>query len=169
MTWAWHQRAVDFIETYGIPPEVAEAAAEHPTSVTLDPHSTEVGYPVEARRRGDVTTIVGLRDAATPTILYVRVHLPDEQHAQGTGGGGGGNPNAAPRTMRGLRQRIVNDGFTIEAGGRHLRVLTPDGDFLLGLPVTPSDHRSIPNAWASYRRRRDEYRLRSVARRLSAG
>lgn len=163
--YGWHQRAVDFIETYGVPPEIAEAAAEHPTSVTLDPRSSEVGYPVEARRRGDVTAIVGYRDPAAPTILYVRVHLPDEQHASGTGGGNGGSGSVAPRTMRGLRARIVADGFRIEAGGRHLRVLTPEGEYLMSLPVTPSDHRAVPNGWAGYRKARDRYRVRQVALR----
>jgi hypothetical protein len=163
MTWRWFPEALAFIDEWGIPDEVVEAAADNPMHVTMNAMARSKGYPVEDRRRGDITAVVGLRETE-PSILYVRCHLPLDSFS-GTSVPGGGT-SSLPRSMRGLRSMIVQAGYTIELGGAHDRVLDPDGNFALALPRTPSDKRTIPNAWRTFVRARDR---RAVALRVRAG
>ena len=156
MTFTWHQPALDFCELWGVPREVVEAAAENPTRVTLNEDSGKDGYVIEDHRRGDVTAVVGLREE-TPSILYVRVHSGLEEPATRSSQGPGGT---TPKTMRGVRARIVADGFSISAGRTHDKVLGPEGEYLYSLPGSPSDTRTPANSWAGWRRVRDTYRLR---------
>ena len=67
--------------------------------------------------------------------------------------GGGGGQTVAPRTLSQLRQRVVNAGLRIRAGSRHDLVIDTEGNVVAVLPRTPSDHRTVPNVWASIRRK----------------
>jgi hypothetical protein len=55
-----------------------------------------------------------------------------------------------PRTLPELHLAIRREGYTIRLGGRHAVVLTPSGNYLCALPVTPSDKRGILNAWTTF-------------------
>lgn len=160
--FVWHPPAVAFAEEWGIPTEVVESAAANPTRTTLNEDSGKDGYVIEDRRRGDVTVVVGLRQEP-PSILYVKVHT-DQDFGPHRGGNAGGS--AAPKTMRGVRARILADGYKISLGGGHEKVVTTDGGFLCALPISPSDHRTVQNVWSTYRRARDKHRL---PERIAAG
>lgn len=160
-SWHWHQPAVDFCEEYGIPMEIVEAAAEHPTSSSTDPMSVEKGYTVLDRRRGDLTAVVGLLNPSQPSILYVRLHLPLSVKGQGSTTPGGAGGEGRPRTLRGVKAAIVRDGYSIVSGGAHDKVVDSQGSFLVSLPRTPSDHRTLANVWATYLRARDRAVVRA--------
>lgn len=162
----WHPPAVEFVDAYGIPRDVVESAAVNPSSTTLDPHGAEVGYRVERRRRGDVIVVVGFANPDRPAILYVALNLEDLHRVQGTHRSpGGASGSDIPTSMLQLRRRILSQGFAITRGGSHDRVTTRDGEFLVSLPLTPSDHRSIPNVWRTFTRARDRFYARArVAR-----
>lgn len=61
---------------------------------------------------------------------------------------------AMPVTSVGaLRKALTKAGLTVRNGGAHLRVETADGTLLGGLPLTPSNPRSLRNnrAWLARR------------------
>lgn len=166
MHYHWYPDASSFAEEWGLSYTDVEDVADHPTTISVNALSVSKGYPVEDRRRGDVTVVVGLREEQ-PSILYVRVHLPIHT----TSGLGSQQPSGSgselPRTMRGLRSKIVAEGYRIESGGKHDKVLTPDGDFLCSISVTPSEYRSIANNWLAFRRAADKHAVKSRALRGS--
>lgn len=165
--WRWHPHALAFLETYGIDPAIVEAAARAPTSVSIDPMSHEVGYLLVARRRGDVVAVCSYRDVplgAPPMIVYARIVLPMPRRGGSQKAGGGGS--VRPRSWRALRSLIVSDGFKIEAGGRHDRVIAPNGELVATLPVTASDRRALANCWNDYLHGRDRW---AVRQRVDAG
>jgi hypothetical protein len=164
MTYTWLPAALAFIDEYGIPPEVVESAAARPTTIGLNEDSGRDGYLIKDHRRGDVTAIVGYRDDQ-PSILYVRIHTHLDFSRGTTDTAGSGSSNT-PKTMRGVRARIVAEGFSIVAGGSHDRVESRDGDLICSLPTTPSERRSVANSWSDYRRARDRFITR---RRIESG
>lgn len=161
-TFQWYPKATEFAEEWGIPPEVVEAAAGNPTRIGLNEDSGSDGYVIEDRRRGDVTAVVGLRDQA-PAILYVKVHTHQDYGPERGANLGG---STGPKTMRGVKARIVAEGYRIASAGHGDKVMTQDGTFLCSLPTTPSDHRTVANCWATFRRARDRVAL---AERIAAG
>lgn len=166
MRYSWYPDASQFIEEWGLSYTDVEDVADHPTTITVNALSASKGYPVEDRRRGDVSVVVGLREEQ-PSILYVRVHLPIST----TSGLGSQQPSGSgselPRTMRGLRSKIVAEGYRIESGSKHDKVLTPEGDFLCSIPSTPSEHRSVANTWLDFRRAADKHAVKNRALRGS--
>jgi predicted RNA binding protein YcfA (HicA-like mRNA interferase family) len=68
--------------------------------------------------------------------------------ARGRGGAGNLNPTSWEELITMLRA----DGFEVEQGGKHLAVSNSNGDRLVTLPVTASDHRSLLNALSQLRR-----------------
>lgn len=164
MKFHWYPDALAFCDEYGLDVEIVEAAASNPTTVSTNELSVTKGYPVEDRRRGDVTAVVGLREEE-PSILYVRIHLPIPAPRLATTSGTGGGSDL-PRTMKGFRSRIREEGYTIQSGHTHDKVLDPDGEYLMTIPVTPSDHRSIANNWTLFRRLSDR---RAIQMRIADG
>lgn len=152
--WEWDPEAVAYADMYGIPYEIVEAAASHPTHTELDPHSTETGWDILRCRRGDIVAVVGYREPTSPVILHCSVVLPfaNSLPRQRTNAAGSGGGSTEPTSMRQLRHQIVARGFVVKAGGRHDRVESRDGEFLCALPISPSDARSIPNAWHTFLR-----------------
>jgi predicted RNA binding protein YcfA (HicA-like mRNA interferase family) len=49
-------------------------------------------------------------------------------------------------------RRLLDRGWTIHTGGRHKRIVAPDGGMKLTLSITPSDPRATKN-WISQIRR----------------
>lgn len=58
-----------------------------------------------------------------------------------------------PTTMRDLHKRIKAAGLYIRAGGRHHHVLNEEGKYVVSLPISPSDRRSIANVTKTLTRR----------------
>ena len=164
-TYTWLPAALAFIDEYGIPSEVVESAAEQPTSIGINEDSGRDGYLIKDHRRGDVTAVVGYRDEK-PSILYVRIHTPNDDFTSGAGNAPGSGTSNTPKTWRGVRARIVADGFSIVAGGAHDRVESRDGDYICTLPTTPGAYTGPANGWAAYRRARDRFIVR---RRIESG
>lgn len=74
-----------------------------------------------------------MTDPATPTPAQIR---------------------AMPVTsVKALTTALRQAGLSVEYGGSHLRVETADGRFIGGLPLTPSNPRSLRNcrAWLARR------------------
>ena len=118
----------------------------------MDPRSREVGHLIVRYRAGDVIVVVGHRDKDEPVIMSVQVDTGHTSY-QGTRASGGATGSTAPNTMRELRKRVLAEGYRIEQVGAHAKVLDKEtGSFLMSLPLTPSDHRSIPNCWAQFTR-----------------
>lgn len=159
MTYTWLPAALAFIEEYGIPKEVVESAAEQPTSIGTNEDSGRDGYLIEDRRRGDVTAVVGYRESQ-PSILYVRIHTPEGEFSRGAGSTPGSGSSSTPKTWRGVRSRIVAEGFVITMGGAHDRVESREGDFICSLPTTPGAYTGPANAWSTFRRARDRFIVR---------
>lgn len=161
--WRWHDSAADFCDAYGVPRAWVEAAAEHPTSVSIDPMTHETGYPLVQRRRGDLSAICSYRDVhlgLSPMIVYARVHLPLQESRRYSGGAGG--TNTAPKSMRAIKARIVSEGFRLQVlGSGHFGVIAPDGQRIYVLAASPSEYRGLTNAWMGYVHARDKWAVRA--------
>lgn len=165
--WEWDSLAVEYADMFGIPYEIVESAAAHPTYSVMDPHSAEVGWEIRRNRRGDVVAIVGYRDPAHPVILHCHIITPQTPRRSSLAGvsGGGGSGTDRPKSWRAIRQEIVRRGYQIRPGGKHDRVETPEGRFLMSLPTSAGDQRTLVNVWAEFRRRTIETEIRDrVAR-----
>jgi hypothetical protein len=152
-TYDWFPKAVEFMDLYGIPREVVQAAADDPTSRGLNEDSGKDGWVIEDRRRGDVTAIVGMKPDVPEAIMYVRIFTGDDFAGQHRTAGGG--HKEAPKTHRGVRARIVADGFTIQSGRFKDRILDRHGEVLMG--YDPKEPATV--MWGQYRRVRDRYRI----------
>lgn len=163
--WLWDEAALEYADMFGVPYEIVEAAAAHPTTSTLDPHSADAGWEIRRHRRGDVVAIVGYRDPARPVILHCRVITPGEPyrgHRSNAGSGGGSND---PKSWRQFRMQVIREGFRIVPGGKHDRIEAPNGDFITSIPLSASDIRAVPNKWHEYVNRANAWRTRQrVAR-----
>lgn len=151
----WQPAARDVAEQFGLDEASVEAVVRQPDRITVDPSSVTREWDVLRYTRGDVSVVVGFPHDMPPRIWGVYLRLPMEGTGvkMGTQGAGSNSGSDVPTTMRALRRRIVGAGLKIRAGGSHDRVETEDGQFVAALPITPSDHRSIPNVWASIRRK----------------
>lgn len=152
----WQPAALDVAYQFGLNEDAIEAIVRKPETVTVDPSNATRAWTVLRYRRGDVSVVVGFPEDMPPRIWGVYLTLPmegtgEKRGTQGANGGGGGSE--VPKTMRGLRRRIVESGLVIRPGGSHDRVETEDGQFVAALPITPSDHRTIPNLWTTLRRK----------------
>jgi hypothetical protein len=145
----WHDDAKEYAQSYGLTPDDVELIVTNKTNPQLDPRSHEVGHLIVRYRAGDVIVVVGYREPKRPVIMSVMVDHHHESRAGSKAPGGAGK--TGPTTMKALVKRILDHGYRVEMGGSHYRVVDKvTGEFLMSLPVTPSDHRSIPNAWSSF-------------------
>ncbi len=121
----------------------------------MDPSTATRDWTVLRYTRGDVSVVVGFPEDMPPRIwgVYLRLPLDGTGQKMGTQGAGSTSGSEVPKTMRALRRRIVEAGLKIRSGGAHDRVETEDGKFIAALPITPSDHRTIPNIWTTIRRK----------------
>lgn len=163
--FGWFPGAIEFCETYGIPREFVEAAAREPTTTSLDPSTAERGYTVEARRRGDVTAVVGLQNPEHPMILYARVHTGADATTGSTRSPGSTQIADRPRTLRGLKARVVADGFRIVmAGTGHERIEDQEGNFVATIVSTSGDRNYLTVTWLAYTKARDRWRAQQRAK-----
>lgn len=154
----WLEKAIDFAEFARLDYDLVEAAAMHPDVVQPDPYSRVVGYPVRRHRRGDLEAVIGYRDPDDPTIIFVRLIMPGDPRRGSIRGAGSQSGSSLPSTLRDLRGRIVRAGYRLDPGTKHDKVRADDGTVLLTIPGTPSDHRSIPNAYRKFLARDAAYR-----------
>jgi hypothetical protein len=139
----WHTDAREYARSYGLTIEDVETIVESKTNPQMDPRTHEVGHLIVRYRAGDVIVVVGYRDPDKPVVMSVQVDHHHETPAGSRAPGGAGK--TGPRTMNELKKKILAAGYKIELGGSHYRVLHKDtGEYLMSLPVTPSDHRSVP-------------------------
>lgn len=149
----WHDDAVAYAEMYGLAKEDCELILTSKSNPTLDTRSHEVGHLIVRYRSGDVVVVVGHRDKDEPVIMSVWVDTKTGHRSGSQKGGGAGS--TMPTTMRELKKRIMAAGYRLEYGGSHMKVYDKEtGAYLLSLPITPSDHRSIPNAWSLFLRKK---------------
>lgn len=149
----WHTDAREYARSYGLTPQDVELIVASKKNPQLDPRSHEVGHLIVRYRAGDVIVVVGYRDPDKPVVMSVQVDHHTETRSGSRAPGGAGK--TGPTTMSALKKRILEAGYRIEMGGSHYRVLHKEtGEYLMSLPVTPSDHRSIPNAWALFNKKR---------------
>lgn len=151
----WQPAALDVAEQFGLDVDAVEAIVRHPDRVAIDPSSATRDWEVLRYSRGDVSVVVGFPHDMPPRIwgVYLRLPMEGTGEKQGTQGAGSTSGSQVPKTMRALRRRIVEAGLKIHPGGSHDRVETEDGQFIAALPITPSDHRTIPNVWTAIRRK----------------
>jgi hypothetical protein len=147
----WHEPARESAELFGLSIEDVESIARNPATVKIDPSTVVREWKTERRTLGDITVVVTYPDRSNPLIwgVYLNLDLPSGK----TYAGGGGGQTVAPRTLSQLRQRVVNAGLRIRAGSKHDLVIDTEGNVVAVLPRTPSDHRTVPNVWASIRRK----------------
>jgi hypothetical protein len=151
-TLTWHQDAEDFVDDTGMDRAIIEAAARFPTSTSPDPRSATEGYPIKRLRRGDIEVVVGYREPKEPMILFVRLETPGEGRSMRSASAGGGHGSSIPPTMTEMHRRIQALGYHLSSTTRHTKVLTRDGAPITTLPRTPSDNRSLANAWMQFQR-----------------
>lgn len=164
-TLFWDDRAKDWLDTWGLTQADAESIILADTKPTLDPHSGEAGHPIVRFRRGDVTVIVGLREKERPKVLSVFIHIPGWDTNKGTGNPGTGAGTSLPTSNKQLRRWIIDFGYRIEASA-HDRVLDKTtGKFVMALPNTPSDSRSLANTWRSFLKAHARNHATNVANR----
>ncbi len=156
--------SLEHAATFGLSPDNVAAVVSNPQLVTIDPSSAGRDYVVERRRAGDVIVVVSLRDYEHDGTVHVMgVYVVDRDHANGTGAkkaAAGATGTDIPPTMRELRRRIVRRGYTIEGGNSrgHDRVVDKDGRFVMTMPGSPSDVRTIPNVWREFTRKTTDLR-----------
>ena len=151
MKYQWNDEARNFVELYNVDRRLIVDAVRAPQMISTDPRSAEVGYPIKRLRRGDVEVVVGYREPEYPTILYVRLATPDDD--QGPKRSPGGTKGSSlPPTLTELHRRITMAGYSLEHSGMHVKVLSQGGNLLMTLPKTPSDKRSLANAWHEFLR-----------------
>ena len=151
----WHDNAREYARTYGLTVDDVEAIVRMKNRPEIDPRSTEVGHLIVRYHAGDVFVVVGYREPHLPVVMAVMVN----DHHTGKAGSRtpGGVGKTGPTTIKELTKRVIAQGYRIEMGGSHLRVLDKDtGEYLMSLPSTPSDYRSVPNAWALFLRKKAE-------------
>ncbi len=149
----WHTDAKEYAATYGLTPEDVEVIVRSKPFPQVDPRSHEVGHLIMRYRAGDVIVVVGYREPKRPVVMSVMV---DHHHETRSGSKApGGSGKTAPTTIKALIKRVLEAGYKVELGGSHYRVLHKEtGEYLMSLPVTPSDHRSVPNAWALFNKKK---------------
>ena len=152
---SWHDDAKSYADMYGLELKDVEAIVLAKSKPVIDPRTNETGNLVMRYRAGDVVVVTGLRDPKNPVIMsvWVETGMTKGGSKKNTGTAGTGMPT----TMKQLQRRILDDGFKIKHGGAHLRVEDDEGYMIATLPSTPSEYRSIPNAWKSYCRKKAEY------------
>jgi len=161
----WDDRAQDWLRTWNITQEEAESIILQDTRPTLDPSSTEAGHPILRFRKGDVIVVVGLREAHRPKVLSVFMHIPGmKEWVERTSTSKSGS--SLPTTNRQLRSWIIGFGYQIiPGGGRHDKVADREtGQVMFTLPNTPSDHRSLANAWKAFLKEHAKYQARKTLR-----
>jgi len=154
-TILWDDEAVLHAHIYGLDTEDVETIVRNRSNPVRDPHSNDVDHEIIRYTAGDVVAVVGFKDPE-PKILSVWINMPDDVRRAGTTKGGGPGTNL-PRTIRDLKKRILARGYKIKMGGSHEKVYSEDGTFITTIPATPSDHRSIPNAWKQFIRNAVKY------------
>lgn len=151
----WQDDAVAYAEMYGLSLEDVEKIVLSRTRPAVDPRSHEVGHLIVRYRAGDVVVVVGHREKAHPVIMSVWVETG--QTKGGTKKTGGVQGSNAPHSMKDLTKRILAEGFKVQHGGSHMKVMTPEGNLLMSMPSTPSEYRSIANCWSLFLRKKAEY------------
>jgi len=149
----WKPEARDYANTYGLAIEDVEAIVRKKPHPKVDDRSAEVGHRIMRYRAGDVIVVVGLREPDKPMVMSVWVDHHSKAHSGSKNPSGSGK--SGPTTIKELTKRIIASGYRIEMGGAHSRVLDKEtGEFLMALPITPSDHRTVPNVWATFLRKK---------------
>lgn len=150
----WRTDAKEFAASYGLSQEDVEAIVRSRINPQVDPRSHEVGHLIIRYRAGDVIVVVGYREVDAPMVMSVWVDHHHESKAKQGSRTPGGQGKSAPTTVKELVKRVLASGYKVEMGGSHYRVVDKEtGDFLMSLPITPSDHRTIPNAWRTFIRK----------------
>jgi len=164
-TLFWDDRAQDWLDTWNITQDEAESIVLYDTRPTLDPSSTAAGHPILRFRKGDVIVVVGLREQHRPKVLSVFMHIPGmKEWVERTTSSNSGS--SLPTTNRQLRSWIIDFGYRIiPGGGKHDKVADrEDGTVIYSLPNTPSDHRSLANAWKAFLKEHAKYQARKTLR-----
>lgn len=144
-------QAMEVAEYFGLTEEHILQICRRPQRIETDPSSADREWYTERRRIGDVEVVITYPDRGFPRVWAVYVQTGSERRPTRTPGGAGGS--SMPNTMRELKKRIVAAGLVIKSGGKHDRVEDKDGNFIVALPITPSDNHSIPNATMAIRRK----------------
>jgi predicted RNA binding protein YcfA (HicA-like mRNA interferase family) len=152
---SWHKDAESYAQMYGLDKEDVEKIMISKSNPELDSRSRQVGHLIVRYRAGDVTVVVGHREKEHPVIMSV--WLNTKKQRAGSQKLSGVSGSSMPKSMKELLKRVMADGFKVVHGGSHLRVEDSDGVMVCTLPSTPSEYRSIGNAWKAYCRKKVEY------------
>lgn len=150
----WDHQAREAAAVWGLDLENVEAIVRKPQRAELDPHTHKIGHLVVKYFSGDVVVVAGHLDKEHPQILHVSVSAPmSGSSSTSRSGKGTGAGSSLPTTNRDLMRRITDKGCKLKhTSGGHLSVHAPNGDKLITMGSTPSDHRSIANAWRTFMR-----------------
>lgn len=152
----WLPGVKDYAAMWGMSPEDVEQIINAKGRCSIDAHTADVGHLVVRYYAGDVIIIVGYRRLRHPKVMSVFIEggMPDTSSGSKTPSKGGSD---APTSIRALTKKILDAGYRVEHAGRssgHLRVINAEtGAFLMTIPSTPSDHRTVPNTWSEFLRK----------------
>lgn len=142
-------RAQEFLDTYDFPEDLVRSVVMSPEHIERDPYTLEVGYPVIRMRRGDITVVVGVQDPHNPSVLYIYLHVPEDgvQRSGTKKGASGSHKSNKPTSIRQLRGWLINEGCSLEPSGSGHSNVMYDGIFVGSVASTPSEYRSVENAY----------------------
>lgn len=151
------ERVTDFMDIVGLAKQDVLTIIRNWQRTERDPHSAEVGYPIQRYISGDVTVVVGFKDPEIPTVLHVWVRNPDEPTGKGTKAAGSGGGVATPANARELIRKAQALGYEVRYS-KHAEL------WKNGKPVTAihmgasnSDRNSNKNAWLQILRYEKEH------------
>lgn len=147
----WLPRTREYIELNEIDLALVEDAVANPARMQLEPATATRHYDLKRFRRGDLEVCVGYADPERPCVTWVRIHLPKYGRGGHRSGGAVGG-KTAPTSVDEIEARIKAAGYRTVPGGKHTRVVRADGTLLATLVCTPSDARSLTNAWKQFER-----------------
>lgn len=148
----WDEHAEYYAAMWGLTRENVESVVRNPAASSIDPSTSEHEYMVLRHRTGDIIVVTGYLVPDMPKVIFVTTVTGAERVAKYQKAKVGNKPSSMPVSYRDLNTRIRNLGYTIEPGGKHLRVLDSDKNYVYTLPNSASDHRSLANTWRGFLR-----------------
>lgn len=140
--------ALDYMQEFGLSKETVRSVLASPERCL--PSVTSTGEEARVFTRGDVEVVLGLACAAEGELWVLNVRRIDRHtnpHAH-RGVGGAGPGSNAPTTMKELVRRAALLGLRRVVGSNHDYLADSEGNRIITISGTPSDHRALKNSWA---------------------
>lgn len=171
--WTMLPDALEVAASFGLDRAMVASVLERAQHREVAPQTADVGYLVSRHRLGSVIVVVSHRDEPEGMLAVMAVYvMSDDASAQAYGraagaraAGGQGAGRSAPTSLRQFSKRVVEEGYRMERGGSHMKVVSQDGDYVCSAPLTPSDARSWANCWRTFLRAKAKHEAAGAAQR----